>query len=147
MPATATDLAVSISYLVEIDSWSLGYFTGCSGLGAEVVIETREEGGNNELVWQLPTRLRYPNITLTRPIGADSPKLGALFSRIVTEGYQPGTGTIVAMDSTTREIARWGLLGIVPVRWSGPQMSPDSMTVVEETLEIAHHGFVTPGAS
>ena len=38
-------------------------------------MEQREEGGNNGLVWQLPTRMKYTNIKLTRPIGPDSAKL------------------------------------------------------------------------
>jgi hypothetical protein len=30
------------------------------------------------------------------------------------------------------------------VRWSGPQLSPDSPKVATETLELAHHGFLSP---
>ena len=35
-------------------------------------MEQREEGGNNGFVWQLPTRMKYTNIKLSRPIGPDS---------------------------------------------------------------------------
>ena len=35
-------------------------------------MEQREEGGNNGFVWQLPTRLKFSNIKLTRPVCADT---------------------------------------------------------------------------
>ena len=36
---------------------------------------------------------------------------------------------------------RWRLLGLVPVRWTGPSLNLDSPKVATETLELAHHGF------
>jgi phage tail-like protein len=42
-------------------------------------------------------------------------------------------------------VAQWGLLNAVPVRWTGPRLSADSLTVATETLELAHHGFLDPG--
>ena len=35
-------------------------------------MEQREEGGNNGFVWQLPTRIKYTNVKLSRPVGKDS---------------------------------------------------------------------------
>jgi hypothetical protein len=35
---------------------------------------------------------------------------------------------------------------VVPVKWSGPQLSLDSAKVAIETLELAHHGFLAPGS-
>jgi hypothetical protein len=35
---------------------------------------------------------------------------------------------------------------VIPVRWSGPQLSLDSPKVATETLELAHHGFLPPKA-
>ena len=66
------DTAVSVRYTLALDHADLGTFATCEGLGCEVVIESREEGGNNAFIWQLPTRLKYPNITLTRPLGKDT---------------------------------------------------------------------------
>ena len=40
----------------------------------------------------------------------------------------------------------WTLMGVVPVRWTGPSMSVDSAKVATETLELAHHGFLELGA-
>jgi hypothetical protein len=48
----------------------------------------------------------------------------------------------MTLDGTI--VARWGLLGVVPVRWSGPSLNLDSPKVATETIEIAHHGFLPP---
>jgi phage tail-like protein len=107
-------------------------------------METREEGGNNGLVWQLPTRLKYSHVKLTRPLGPSTSDVAKWFASMAS-GYRRRTATIEAMGTDGRMIAQWGLLDVVPVRWSGPSLSPDSPTIVTETVEIAHHGFIDPG--
>lgn len=139
------DTAVSVSYLVRLDGEDLGLFASCDGLGCEVEMETREEGGNNVFVHQLPTRLKYPNIKLTRPLGKDTEKITKWFASMAS-GYERRTATIEAMSSDGKLIAQWGLMDVIPVRWSGPSLSPDQPKVVTETIEIAHHGFLPSGA-
>ncbi len=140
------DTAVSVRYVVRLDDVELGAFSSCEGLGCEVVMETREEGGNNTAVWQLPTRLKYPTIKLTRPLGRETENVAKWFASM-TAGYTRRTGTIEAMRADGTVVAQWGLLDVVPVRWSGPSLNPDSPKVVTETVEIAHHGFLAPGSA
>ncbi|MGH3910215.1 MAG: phage tail protein [Pseudonocardiaceae bacterium] len=140
-----SDPAVSVCFLVSIDDQSLGAFNSCEGLGCEVVIEQREEGGNNGAVWQLPTRLKYPNIKLSRPITKDTEKVAKWFSSVAT-GVGRKTASITALTLDGTVVARWGLMDVVPVRWTGPSLNPDSPKVATETVEIAHHGFLSPGA-
>ena len=134
------DPAISVRFTVTVDGIELGSFNSCEGLGAEVVIEQREEGGNNTFVHQLPTRLKYPNVKLSRPLTSETEKVAAWFQAMTT-GVKRKTGQIVAMRSDGTVVARWGLAGVVPVRWSGPSLNPDSPKVATETIEIAHHGF------
>jgi len=134
------DTAVSVRYLVTLDGTELGAFSTCEGLGCEVVVETREEGGRNDYVWQLPTRLKFTNIKLSRPLGRDTEKVAHLFGGMVN-GYQRSGGTIVAMRADGKEIARWSLREVLPIRWTGPSFNPDQAKVLIETVEIAHHGF------
>lgn len=139
------DTGVSVRYVLVLDDKSLGPFSTCEGLGCEVVLETREEGGNNDFVWQLPTRLKYPNITLTRPLGPDTTKIASWFACLAS-GYRRSTGIIQAMRANGTPIAAWQLFDVVPVRWKGPSFNPDQPKVLVESLEIAHHGFVAePG--
>lgn len=147
------DPAVSVCFVVELDSIGLGAFNSCEGLGCEVVIEQREEGGNNGFVWQLPTRTKYPNIKLSRPLTRDTEKVAKWFAKAVQKGtgerIDKGktTGVISAKTLSGTVIASWSLLDVVPVRWTGPSLNPDSPKVATETIEIAHHGFSTESPS
>lgn len=140
-PLQDVETALSVAFVVKIDNYNLGAFTGCEGLGCEVVMETRDEGGNNGFVWQLPTKVKYSNIKLSRPLGKDTQKIAKWLAGM-TSGYERRTGTIEAMRADGKVIATWALDGIVPVRWSGPSLSSDSPKVLTETVEIAHHGFI-----
>ncbi|HEU5483625.1 MAG TPA: phage tail protein [Microlunatus sp.] len=138
------DPAVSICFKVKIDSDDLGSFNSCEGLGLEVVLEQREEGGNNAFVWQLPTRIKYGNVKLSRPVGKDSAKLTAWLCSFAS-GVQRQTATITAMTGDFDVVATWNLDGVIPVRWSGPTLNPDTPKVAMETVELAHHGFLPGG--
>lgn len=135
---------VGVCFAVELDKESIGTFSTCEGLGLEVVMEQREEGGNNAMVWQLPTRMKFSNIKLSRPVGRDSEKLIKWISAALG-GIRPTTAVIKAMRSDGEAIATWSLDGVVPVRWTGPSLNLDSPKVFTETLEIAHHGFLPGG--
>lgn len=135
-----SDPGLSVCFAVKIDDNDLGTFNSCEGLGCEVVIEQREEGGNNAFVWQLPTRLKYSNVKFTRPLGADTAKVAKWFASM-TSGVKRRTATIQVMSGDGTVVATWGLDGVVPVRWSGPSLNLDSPKVATETVEIAHHGF------
>jgi phage tail-like protein len=138
------DTAVGVHFVVKIDDEELGAFSSCEGMTCEVVMETREEGGNNSYVWQLPTRLKYGNIKLSRPLGANTAKLAAWVSSMAA-GCERKTGTIVAKRANGTKVAEWAITGMVPVRWTGPSFNTDSPKVLTETLEIAHHGFQVKG--
>jgi phage tail-like protein len=135
-----SDPGLSVCFAVKIDDNDLGTFNSCEGLGCEVVIEQREEGGNNAFVWQLPTRLKYTNVKFTRPLGADTAKVAQWFASM-TGGVTRKTATIQVMSGDGKVVATWQLDGVVPVRWSGPSLNLDSPKVATETVEIAHHGF------
>lgn len=135
-----TDPAVSVCFAVTVDSAPLGTFSSCEGLGLEIVLEQREEGGNNAMVWQLPSRVKFTNIKLSRPVGKDSYKLSNWVSDIVN-GFKPTTAKIAAMNSDGTIVAEWSLTGVIPVRWTGPSLTLDTPKVATETLEIAHRGI------
>ncbi|MGP2442451.1 phage tail protein [Streptomyces sp. JW3] len=134
------DPGSTIWFSLSIDGQSLGYWNGCEGLSSQVEVEQRQEGGNNGFVWQLPTRVTFSNVRLTRPLTPDTTKVAKWISSVQT-GIKRPTGTIVARRADGSEIARWGLLEVLPVSWQGPSFDPGSPAVANEVLEIAHHGF------
>ncbi|MGC5020958.1 phage tail protein [Micromonospora sp. DT47] len=135
--------AVAVCFVVKIDDENLGAFNSCEGLGCEFVMEQREEGGNNGWVWQLPTRIKYSNVKLSRPVTKDSAKIAQWFAGMAA-GVRRKTATIEARTLEGAIVARWSLMDVVPVRWSGPQLNPDTAKVATETIELAHHGFLAP---
>ena len=111
----------SVFFRLTVGGDDLGAFHTCAGLGARVEVEQFQEGGNNGFVWQLPSRITWTNITI-------SPSLRA-------------TRRIVALEPNLTPIARWQVLGIVPVNWQGPSFDPGRSEAAVETLEIAHQGL------
>ena len=107
------DPAVSVCFSVTIGDKELGTFISCEGLGVEVVLEQREEGGFNSQVWQLPTRLKYTNIKLSRPLGPDTKKVTEWFASMTT-GVKRRTATIIARNARNEPVATWNLLGRRP---------------------------------
>jgi hypothetical protein len=52
---------------------------------------------------------------------------------------------ISAKSRFDEKVAEWSLVGVVPVRWTGPSLNFDTVKVATETLEVAHHGILPPG--
>jgi phage tail-like protein len=144
MADTTADPAVSVRFKVKIDANDLGAFTACEGLGVEVAVEQHEEGGNNGFVHQLPGRMKYSNVRLTRAVNADTAKVAKWFAGMA-KGVQRTNAHIVAMTGDGVEVWQWNLTGVIPVKWTGPSLSLDSAKVATETLELAHHGFLGRG--
>jgi phage tail-like protein len=144
--ADPADTAVTVYFEVHIDGHDLGAFTGCDGLGCEVSIEQREEGGVNSFIHQLPGRIKYTNVKLTRPVTADTAKIAqwlATMNGTVTRTQ----AEIIVKNHDAKPVFTWTLSGVVPVRWQGPSLSVESAKVATETLELAHHGFLPTGQS
>lgn len=136
--------AVTTCWSVVVDQQWLGTFMTCEGLGMEVVLEQREEGGNNGFVWQLPTRIKYSNIKLSRPV-CESTNRVISWLAASTRKVEPQTATIKALTADNVTVAEWTLYGVIPVRWTGPSLNADSPKVASETIELAHHGFAALG--
>ena len=138
----ATEVAVSIRFHLKLDQHNIGWWNSFDGLGMETGIKTYEEGGNNAWVHQLPTRLKYSNVKLSRPVNADSGKVAVWFMNIAKKVERGTTAEIRAVDGNDKTIAHWSLNDVVPVRWTGPSFNVESPKVATESLELAFHGFL-----
>jgi phage tail-like protein len=145
----ADDPGVGLHFQVKVDGLEIGAFTACEGLGAEYEIFEYQEGGENGFVHRIPGRLKYTPIKLTRPVDQssrfDSQGLARWFSQVKLSSSRTDsqkTATITALDSRGKTIAEWHLVGVYPSRWTGPSLSADGNSVLKETLELAHNGFI-----
>jgi phage tail-like protein len=138
--------ALAIRFRVVIDNKDdLGGFSSCSGLGCSVETVKQFEGGNNDFAWQLPTSITYSNITLTRPVCRDSAKLTAWIARFAATVARC-TASIEALDTEGKPVVTWQLQGVIPVKWTGPNLDQEGSKVATETIELAHHGFLLGGS-
>jgi phage tail-like protein len=138
------DPATSLRFTVTIDGHgSLGNWTKCEGLTVEYDVHEYSEGGLNGYVHRLPGRAKYQNIKLTRPIDATSAALMGWVASIQAVGSRV-TAQIAVVDPEGKPIAFWNLLGVFPVRWTGPNLDVDTAQVATESLELAHNGFLSP---
>ncbi|UUN30788.1 phage tail protein [Streptomyces sp. FIT100] len=140
---TDQPFAVSSMFQLTIGVHNLGSFTSCDGLGCSTEVEEHREGGLNDHVWQLPGRLRYTPLTLSRPLTRQTTLIWLWLSQ-VNYSLKPIRlpGQLVALGPDRRPLVRWALDGVVPVRWTGPSFSADQAQAASETLEIAHNGFL-----
>jgi phage tail-like protein len=139
-----SDPAVSVCFFVSIDYMPLGAFNSCEGLGIEVVCEQREEGGNNGMVWNLPTRIKYPNVRLGRPLTWQSSLTSGWFKTYARK-TQRHTAIIEAHSTDGTPVGAWALDGVLPVKWSGPKLGATDNAVALESLELSHQGFLSAG--
>lgn len=138
----------TLHFDVTIDNLDLGSFTGIDGLTAQYEVKTYAEGGENGYVHQLPGRLSYGTVKLTRPLGeptttdtARTP-LTAWFRTFAEKGtFIRHTASIIAFDGNRKRLAQWNFTGVWPVKYAGPSFSTDSGKVATEVFEFAHDGF------
>ncbi len=135
------DPVASIYFSLEIDNVDLGVFTTCSGLGMELQITQREEGGGGIFVHQLPGRFRYTNLQVTRPIGIDTQKTMAWFASMAA-GVSISTARLAALDPGGKIAYSWDLLGVLPARWTGPSFDAANPQPATETLELAYNAIM-----
>lgn len=135
--------ATAPRFKVEIDGIGLGLFSSCDGLGADVKVETVEEGGQNAFSHKLPGRVSYPNIKVKRLVNAHSAAIGELFSMVNSDPAALRSAAITALAPDGTVIATWELQRVVLVKWTGPKFDVASNKGATETLEFAHHGFGT----
>jgi phage tail-like protein len=125
----------------------IGAFTECSGLSVDIEVEELKEGGQNQFVHKLPSRMKWPNIVLKRGI-TNSDNLFEWFSKCSGDGFSAegnalprGEGEITLLGAAGDTIRSWRFEGAFPVKWTGPTLAAGSREAATEQLEIAHHGF------
>lgn len=139
---TVSDPATSVHFRLQVDGIDLGAFNTCEGLAVRVEVLELREGGNNDFAWQLPSRISYSNVTLTRPITTDTAKVAGFLSSLPRKTRR-GTAQIAALRPDLRQvIAQWSLRDVVVVAWTGPRFDPSVSEVATESIELAHHGFL-----
>jgi phage tail-like protein len=133
----------TLRFNVTVDGLDLGSFTAVDGLNAEYEVLTYQEGGENGFVHQLPGRLKYTNVKVSRPLDGSSKRLAQWFRQLADAKSSPRhTAHVTAYDDNGTAMGTWNFVGVWPVKYSGPSLSADSGKVAIETFEFAHQGLL-----
>src|SRR5687767_3851279 len=135
----ATNPATTLRFDVTIDGFDIGSFSGLDGLTAQYEVKTYAEGGENGFVHQLPGRLSYGTVKLTRPVQMPQRSgLAAWFRELADQrGLTRSTASIEAFNDNRELVARWSFTGVWPAKYVGPSFSSDSGKVALEVFEFA----------
>ena len=117
----------------------VGYFTSISGFSSQVDVFEYPEGGRNDFVHRLPSRIKQGNITLKRGITAEKALL-AWYTKTVVQ-VQVENMSITLFDATSTRVQTWSFRNAYPVKWTGADLSAAGNEFLTESLEIAHNGM------
>jgi phage tail-like protein len=142
-----TEPPLASRFLFEVDGVEIGLFASVRGLAVSSQTEDIKEGGQNGFVHHLPGRLEWPNIVFTRGL-TQADALFDWMNKTAGEGFAANgnkvvraTGAITAVSSEGIRLRSWSLDSVFPVRWKGPDFDGSNDTLLNEELEVAHHGF------
>jgi phage tail-like protein len=137
--------ALTLTYKCTIDGLiSLGTWSKIEGLGFSYQVTEYREGGVNSYIHKIVGPVKFDNVRLSRPVDGDSESIGLwLASNLIK--VLPQTMSIEALDSKGETVTTWNLVGVVPVKWSGPSLDVNGNQVAMETLELAYQELIGLG--
>jgi phage tail-like protein len=133
------DPVAELRFKVEVQGISIGRFSECTGISVEVEMKDYNEGGSNDFVHKLPTRIKYPNIVLKRGVTHEDALLKWFWES--RQSVQRKEMTIALLGPGTATVRTWAFLNAYPVKWTGPNLKAGSNSVATETLEVVHNGL------
>ena len=122
-----------------LDREGLGERPGPDGLAAEIEVKDYNEGGVNDRVHKLPTRMKYPNLVLKRGVTYEDALLKWLYK--TQREAQRIAVTVSLMGPNGQPVRTWSFADAFPIKWTGPNLNASSNQVATETLEIVHAGL------
>ena len=117
----------------------IAYFSEVSGLAAEIETMTYNEGGRNDSVHKLPTRMKHPNLVLKR--GVTTVKDLQEWLQDSYMGPSRKEITLTMYNEHLEKLRVWSFQNAYPVKWTGPQFNSSQNTVATEAIEIVHDGI------
>src|SRR4051812_41445097 len=119
----------------------VGYFTQVQGMSAQVDVLEYAEGGRNDFMHKLPSRIKQGNITLKRGMTTEGALL-AWFQKTVVKA-EPTNMSLTLYDTTGTKVQAWSFASAYPVKWTASDLNSGGNEVMTETLEIAHSGMAS----
>ena len=148
---TATSARVdpfgTFQFVVDIGISTPVTFSECSGLEMQVRYDEVREGGQNEFVHRLPSRVEYGNLVLRRGYAVSNEFYNWVLTCLNRAGKPIDRRNVAVslFDLERNQVAfTWTFVGAYPVKWSGPSFRANESSVGIESLELAHEGIQVP---
>ena len=138
MPAKQELFSNAIWFMLSIDHREVGYFTEVTGLSAEIEVMSFNEGGRNDYVHKLPTRMKHPNLVLKRGVTKTQDLQDWFLDSWM--GPQRKAVSLTMISEAGTAIRGWSVAQAYPVKWTGPNFNAGQATAAVEAIEIAHDG-------
>jgi phage tail-like protein len=119
----------------------VGFFTQVQGVSAQVDVLEYPEGGRNDMIHKLPSRIKQGNITLKRGMTKENALLAWVQKSVVKA--EPTNMSLTLYDSTGKKIQAWSFAQAYPVKWTASDANSGGNEIMTETLEIAHSGITS----
>jgi phage tail-like protein len=141
MPVKEEETVPAIFFELKLDvlGRSVGYFTEVSGLSGEMETLSYNEGGRNDRVHRLPTRMKHPNLVLKRGVTSLT-ELEKWFDAVSSSPEQTSI-TLTMYDAELTRVRGWTFTAAYPVKWTGPTFNVAQNQFATEAIEIAHEGI------
>ena len=93
-------------------------------------------------IWNYPTRVKFKELTLARPVTTAGIKMTANWLYKIMKRPSPSMGHVWMFDAGgIIPVWGWGLINVQPSAWSGPSLDVESGKLAVETLTLVHGGL------
>ncbi|XZF12940.1 phage tail protein [Chitinophagaceae bacterium MMS25-I14] len=116
-------------------------FQAVGGLSVEFQTESYKEGGENRFEHQLPTRAKYPPLTLKRGMLTDSKVISWCLDAFLNNVFMPVQINVTLLNEEHQPLKTWSIYNAWPKKWSVADFNSESSTVQVETLELCYDYF------
>lgn len=137
-------LTTTSTFGLEIGGVMIAQFRKCSGIESETEA-TEYKAATKEgkmIITYVPGAEKWPPFTLSKP-QSGTKELWDWRKQVLDGNVDSARrdGSIVLMDSTKKEIARWNFVRGWPSKWSGGEFDASSNDVAMEEITIHHEGI------
>jgi len=116
-------------------------FQSVSGLNMEFDVETIKEGGENRFEHKLPSRAKYPDLSLKRGLLLDSEVIKWLKDALQNREFNPTSIRISLLNDGHEPLMTWKVHNAWPRKWSVSDLNAGENSLVVESLEISYSYF------
>ncbi len=130
------------NFTLDINGVSQGHFTECSGMTVKVEAIQYREGGNAQVVRQIPGQVQYNPVTLRYGLTNSTELWEWLMTAVEGKVVRKNVSIIMMEADGTTDAMYWTLVNAWPSEWRGAalsalghEMAIESLTLHYESIE------------